>query len=143
MHEELTRAIKLAESVRYSGDRRRIIDRVGTLQSSNIHYQFNENGLRVTDEVTPSLSNVIAGVCDRLSIAQHAVLAFVYASPEIQAGCYSADTSDCLISMTSGLVKLMSDDELAFVIGHELGHFYWDMAQRIPVTGNQRRLFLE
>lgn len=123
MHEQLLRATELAEAVRYSGDLRRAVDRIGTLQSSDIHYQFNESGLRITDEVTPGLSKVLANVCERLNIRRDAILAFVYASPEIQAGCYSADTSDCLITMTSGLVKLMADDELAFVVGHELGHF--------------------
>ena len=123
MHEHLTSAIELAESVRYSGDHRRVVDRVGTLQSSNIHYQFNENGLRVAKEVTPGLYDILDKVCQRLNIETDDIMAFVYASPEINAGCYSADTRDCLISMTSGLVSLMCEEELAFVIGHELGHF--------------------
>jgi len=123
MHDHLRDAIAFAESVRYSGDLGQAMDRARSLQSSDVHYQFNENGLRVSDDLTPGLYEILMGVCDRLKINPDDILAYVYASADIQACCYSADTRDCLISMSSGLVTLMSDEELAFVIGHELGHF--------------------
>jgi len=140
MHDHLHAAVNLAESIRYSGDRGRSLARVGTLESSGIHYQFNESGLRLSADMTPGIYKVLADVCQRLKINPKNILAYVYASPEIQAGCYSADTSDCLISFTSGLVELMNDDELAFVIGHELGHFLLghgaDMSARDSSTEN-------
>lgn len=123
MHDYLHAAVDLAKSIRYSGDRGRSLAREGTLESSHIHYQFNETGLRLSADMTPGIYKVLVETCQRLNIDPKNILAYVYASPEIQAGCYSADTSDCLISFTSGLVELMSEDELAFVIGHELGHF--------------------
>ena len=123
MHDHLQAAVGLAESIRYSGDRGRELAREGSLESSQIHYQFNETGLRLSADMTPGIYKVLVDVCQRLKIDSTNILAYVYASPEIQAGCYSADTSDCLISFTSGLIELMSEDELAFVIGHELGHF--------------------
>lgn len=123
MHDRLGAAIELAQSVRFSGDRGRPLSGDGSLESSRIHYQFNENGLRLSADMTPGIYGVLSDVCRRLKIELDNVLAYVYASPEIQAGCFSADTRDCLITFSSSLVKLMSDDELAFVIGHELGHF--------------------
>lgn len=123
MHDHLQEAINLATSVRYSGDPGKPLDRENRLESSHIHYQFNENGLRLSANMTPSIYQVLEDVCLRLKIDPRSVLAFVRASPEIQAGCYSADTCDCLISFSSALIQLMDEDELAFVIGHELGHF--------------------
>ena len=113
MHDHLRDAIEFAESVRYSGDIGKSIDRARSLRSSDVHYQFNENGLRVSDDLTPGLNEILMGVCDRLKIDPNDILAYVYASSDIQACCYSADTRDCLISMSSGLVTLMSDEELA------------------------------
>ncbi len=123
MHDRLSAAIELVQSVRFSGDLGRPLSGGGSLESSRIHYQFNEKGLRLSADMTPGIFGVLDNVCQRLKIESNNVLAYVYASPEIQAGCFSADTRDCLITFSSGLIKLMSDDELAFVIGHELGHF--------------------
>jgi hypothetical protein len=123
MDERLLSAVRLAESVRYPGDRGRDLERGEQLESSRIHYHFNQAGLRLSRELTPGTYRVLEKVCIRLKIEPDYVLAYVHASPEIQARCYSADTSDCLVSLTSGLVQLMREDELAFVLGHELGHF--------------------
>ncbi len=123
MRDELQGAIELAESVRYQGDFGRELARGGTLESSHVHYQFNEAGLRLSADMTPGIHRVVSDVCARLRINPDRILAFVYASSDIQAGCYSADTSDCLISFSSALIQLMDEDELAFVVGHELGHF--------------------
>ena len=44
------------------------------------------------------------------------------ASAEIQASCLSVSKRDCIVQLSSGLVNLLSENELAFVIGHEVGH---------------------
>lgn len=121
--DHLDRAIALAESVRFGSDSGRAESRDGSLESSFIRYQFDEHGLRLSAEMTPGLYSILESVGQRLRIGPESVLAFVHASPDIQAACYAGDTKDCLISLTSGLIDLMSEQELAFVIGHELGHF--------------------
>tara|TARA_Y100000588_G_scaffold271363_1_gene287076 strand:+ start:2319 stop:3434 length:1116 start_codon:yes stop_codon:yes gene_type:complete len=121
--ERLANAMALAESVRFSADRYRTVSGDGILESSYIRYQFDEQGLRVSADVTPRLYSVLEAVCQRLRIESTDVLAFVRASPEVQAECYAGDTKDCLVTLTSGLIKLMSEQELAFVLGHEIGHF--------------------
>lgn len=52
MHDNLEASINLAESVRYSGDVGQPLVREGSLESSRIHYQFNENGLRLSEDMT-------------------------------------------------------------------------------------------
>tara|TARA_B100001123_G_scaffold276256_1_gene307311 strand:+ start:716 stop:1846 length:1131 start_codon:yes stop_codon:yes gene_type:complete len=121
--EQLDSARALVQRVRFAGDQGRSVFGDGTFASSGIRNQFDEHGLRLSAEMTPGLYEVLEQVCHRLQIVPTNVLAFVYASPEIQATCYSGDTRDCLVTLTSGLIRLMSKQELAFVIGHELGHF--------------------
>ena len=54
MHDHLQAAVGLAESIRYSGDHGRELAREGSLESSQIHYQFNETGLRLSaDMISP------------------------------------------------------------------------------------------
>lgn len=50
---------------------------------------------------------------------------FLVSSSDINAGsCYSRDTQETphVVTLDSGLVNIMSEAELAFVIGHEIGH---------------------
>ena len=123
MPKHLQKALSLAESVRFCNDLRTELTRESSFESSLIHYQFNERGLRLSSEMTPSIYGVVVNVCNRLQVAPTDVMSFVYASPDIQAACHYGDTSDCLIALSSTLIDLMDEDELAFVIGHEFGHF--------------------
>ena len=123
MADHLKKAIALAEGSRFCNDLNTDISRVASLEDTLVHFHYNERGLRLSAEMTPSIHEVIDRVCNRLNIDSSSVMAFVYASPEIQAGCHFGETSDCLIAMTSSLIELMDEDELAFVIGHEFGHF--------------------
>ena len=66
MHDHLQAAVGLAESIRYSGDRGRELAREGSLESSQIHYQFNETGLRLSADMTPGIYKVLVDVCQRL-----------------------------------------------------------------------------
>ena len=90
MDERLLSAVKLAESVRYPGDRGRDLERGEQLESSRIHYHFNQAGLRLSRELTPGTYGVLEQVCIRLKIEPGDVLAYVHASPEIQARCAAA-----------------------------------------------------
>jgi hypothetical protein len=123
MHNNLKEAHALAESVRFSGDTLRRQSDGNESHANSVRGLFCQNGLMVTKEVTPELYERLSHVCSRLHIPQQSVEAFIYASPEIQAECYSSGVTECILRMTSGLVYLLENDELDFVLGHELGHF--------------------
>ncbi len=119
----LDRSRELAESVRFSEDRlwghqpddHTAADRVSSLSALN--------DLEISKAVTPDLARLLAETYSELSVPSHSVKTFVYASPEIQAECFSASSTECVLRFSSSLIDLLDEDEVRFVAGHELGHF--------------------
>jgi len=123
MDSDLFAAREFAQRVRFSGDKcgNTYVEESG--QSSFYKDAFYCNELCLTEEVTPELFGGLVEVLDRLAIPSNAVEAFVYASPEINAQCYAADSAKCVIRFSSALIDILNNAEFQFVVGHELGHF--------------------
>ena len=85
--------------------------------------QMLRQGILISESVTPKLEEALSAVCKVLAMPRQAVHAFVYSNPEIQADCLVDSPDSCVLRFTSGLIRLLSFDELRFVFGHELGHF--------------------
>ena len=123
MPDELRKARKIAETLRYSGDAALDYGGIGDGGLTAIRSHLYQNSLRISGEVTPVLNERIENVCQRLRIPDTVVEAFVYPSPEIQAACVSTDVNTCIIRFSSTLIETLSSEEFEFVAGHELGHF--------------------
>ena len=123
MYEKLNAAFDLADSIRYSGDVRLPFQNLSDFQTGEINSHFAQSGLRISKKLTPDIYDAFQRVFSHLQINPDAITAYVYSSPEIQATCFNDSRDECIIWVTSSLIKLMSKDELTFVIGHELGHF--------------------
>ena len=123
MPDSLVQAEKIAEQISFSGDRFRPVSDGNSSLTHSIRSQFYQSGLQITREVTPQLHLSLSRVCSKLKIPLECLEAFVYASPDLQAECYSGGLADCTLRFTSSLIDLLETDELDFVIGHELGHF--------------------
>ncbi len=82
--------------------------------------------LRLTPILAPRLVGLLQEVKERLDFDEDTEL-FVQADASVNAFAIHtlAEGLPHMVSMTSGLVELMSDDELRFVLGHELGHLYY------------------
>ena len=88
------------------------------------HYEMVlSTQLRLTPLLAPRLVPLMTEVRDQLQFEEPIDL-FVQPDAEINAfALHSVHEGDPhAISLTSGLVQAMSDDELRFVLGHELGH---------------------
>ncbi len=115
-----------ADSIRYSGD---CIEDLKPLdQRSEESYglmrdHLYANELLVSESVTPSLYQAVARVLERLNIQPSAVSAFVYASSEINANCLLSSSNVCILRFSSGLIEILNENELEFIVAHELGHF--------------------
>lgn len=84
------------------------------------------NSLCVGRLVTPNIEKILVDVLKRICIPREQVKAFITSSSEVNASCIKTGDNECFIQINSALIQLMSDEELAFVIGHELGHFTYD-----------------
>lgn len=126
----------LLSSIRFPGDE---APADGALApGGNPTSAFLLNDLLVQPAVVPGVSSVLSVICDRLEMDRACLQAFVYASPYLQAECYGLGEDRAVIRLSSALIEALNDDELMFVIGHEIGHFLlkhlWGEAK--PAEGN-------
>lgn len=79
--------------------------------------------LRLTPLLAPRLTSLLDEARARLGFEEPMEL-FVGQGPLVNAGAMHAVTADepHVLELTSALVERMNDDELRFVLGHEVGH---------------------
>ena len=113
----------IASSIRYSDDIKHPAGEFSEDKTNSVEMRLSLEALKVTEEVTPSIYAALRTVCERLGVTNQKVTAYIHASSTAQAQCISYSSESCIIILSSELVSLLSQDELEFVIGHELGHF--------------------
>ena len=125
MTPEFSAARRIAEAVRYLDDPPRTgLDSQGSRgEIPDFQNAFGRNALRITSQVTPELNSIITTALRRLRCPLETIEAYVYPSPEFQASCISGGDTECVMTISSGLVELLEADEMTFVVGHEIGHF--------------------
>ncbi len=84
-----------------------------------IRLAFQANALRVSTEQFPTIHGLYREVLETLDADEEYPL-FVAQTPLVNAGAYGMDRP--FIILNSGTIRLLNDDELTFVLGHELAH---------------------
>lgn len=107
-------------SIRVPGDK--LFDGSHNSAPSNLD-KFVFNDLLVQQSVVPKIAEQIELISHRLRVDPSSIVVFVFASPYIQAECRIDEKSRCLLRISSALIESFSEDELNYVIGHEIGHF--------------------
>ncbi len=119
--------IKDIDKLRFTDDN--VMDYHNLLQerenTNNIHrMHLLSTSLKVTPEITPTIFATIENIMKHLNIVDIRLECYIYNDPEMNASCFAMENDiQVIIMVSSGLVNKMKEDELAFVIGHELGHF--------------------
>ena len=80
------------------------------------------SGMPINEDLLPDLYTIIKNSVERLHIDLKNIQTYVYPSSEIQATCQQYSENDFIISLSSGIIDLLNEYELEFVIGHEIGH---------------------
>lgn len=116
---------------RYSGDNPEIFG-IGldspraASERLSIRSRLLADAVRLSGELIPSVQAALQLSAERLGL-DRTIQGYVYNDPAAQAASIHVGGDDtAAIMLSSGLIRLMSSDELPFVIGHELGHMIFD-----------------
>lgn len=106
--------------------------------SSKAKVELLSNSLKITKELTPKLFESVNKIECKLQINTH-IEYYVRNDIEINASCFAINNNDSLIViLASGLVNIMTMDELSFVIGHEIGHYLFGHLDYVCNTDDKR-----
>jgi uncharacterized tellurite resistance protein B-like protein len=118
----------------YDGDRDYVIEfnqdpniqkALNEINSNGSVFQSRKHLLKSSLRLTPSLAPMlykIGSKCKETLGLKAAIEFYVYQSDRFNASCYPPDENRLYIILTSNILEKFKEDELAFVIGHEIGH---------------------
>jgi len=95
----------------------------GFFSEKPIRLAFLANSVRVSDRQFPRVKRLYEDVLQTLDAPEEYPL-FVSQTPIVNAGAYGMD--EPFIILNSGTVKLLDDEQLSYVMGHEVGHIMSD-----------------
>jgi Zn-dependent protease with chaperone function len=88
-----------------------------------IRLAFQANAVKVSEKQFPHIHALYQDVCKTLAPEEEYDL-FISQTPIVNAGAYGMDKP--FIILNSGTLWLLNDDEISFILGHELGHIMSD-----------------
>lgn len=88
-----------------------------------IRLAFQANAVKVSETQFPRIHRVYTEALKTLDVAEEYPL-YVSQTPIVNAGAYGMD--EPFIILNSGTLALLDDEELRFILGHELGHILSD-----------------
>lgn len=122
----------------YDGDRDYVIEfsqdpdiqkALNEINSNGTVFQSRKHLLKSSLRLTPSLAPMLYKIgtkCKETLGLKAAIEFYVYQSDLFNASCYPPDENRLYIILTSNILEKFKEDELAFVIGHEIGHALFD-----------------
>lgn len=95
----------------------------GGIYDLNYRSVMEGNSLRVQETLLPGFYALCMDVKERLGYTGN-IDFYITSDNTINAHAYNSDSEDCphIIDIDSGMFNLMNEEELKYVIGHEIGH---------------------
>lgn len=90
----------------------------GLFGEKPIRLAFQSNALRVSENQFPWVWQRYVEVCETLDVPRYEL--FVSQTPLVNAGAYGMEKP--FIVLNSGVLRLLDEEELTWLLGHELGH---------------------
>jgi Zn-dependent protease with chaperone function len=128
--------MKHAEDIRSANDRRLFetlsarrevrqanerIERLSEQGQPSVRRRLLSTSVRLTPGMAPSVHKMAADCSQMLGIDTNLEL-FVYSSPSFNAACFKPEDGRVFVMFSSSLLEAFEENELKFVMGHELGH---------------------
>ncbi|MDR1968659.1 MAG: M48 family metallopeptidase [Burkholderiaceae bacterium] len=96
----------------------KLVELVQTPTSMVTRYAMLGSDLRITEKQFPSLYKIFRKACDVMEVPEP--LFYISTNPELNA--YTACPDKPIIKIYSYLLDILEEDEIMFVLGHELSH---------------------
>lgn len=96
---------------------------IGLIGERSLRYLFLGSAVRVGPKQYPLINKMYEEALDTLDIKERPEL-FIAQTPFVNAGAVGVDKP--FIVLNSGTVALMNEEEIKFILGHELGHILSD-----------------
>jgi len=141
-----------AEEYEHPMDRKALENLKGTPGLETLVRKFNEysidkilkvshtgSNFKINQRMFPELYDLFQESCQRLNMAYRPDL-YIIQDPKINA--FAAGVEEPIVVLTTGAYDLLDNDELVFILGHELGHIksehvlYHQIASFLPYLGN-------
>ena len=87
------------------------------------HLSFYRKNVPIQREIVPKVDEALDLACERLGLDRETVHGFVLPDPTFNAFCRDGIRGNAVVFVNSGLVENLTMEEIAYVFGHELGHF--------------------
>ena len=89
----------------------------------------------IKENTFPRLYSIIQQTFHQLAVTPDATsLFFVYASNDLQAFYHLSKGKTPVFVFSSALIERFNDKEIAFVIGHEYGHYFYGHGHSLPTN---------
>ncbi len=111
---------------------REAIERLERQGEDGARRQLLGTAMRLTAAIAPDVNALVSYCAGRLGVHGE-VETYVYPGPQFNAAAVRPGGSRLLLLMSSSLLESFDPPELAFVLGHELGHWLFHH-HRIPVA---------
>ncbi|MEM1264083.1 MAG: M48 family metallopeptidase [Pseudomonadota bacterium] len=117
--------LKLFEQLKAHRDVARVNEQLEKMAEDNATLKVRRHllatSVRLSERMAPNVHALTARCIDTLALDIPVEL-YVFASPQYNAMCFKPEDGRLFVMFASSLLENFSDDELGFVIGHELGH---------------------
>ena len=96
--------------------------RLKNIQEDGYRRQMLGNSLRITKNIAPNLYQQVSDAQKKLGLENKHIEIYIFNSADPNASCSYQGGDRIILSFSSGLLTAMTEDEVNFVVGHELGH---------------------
>lgn len=120
----------MLQALRYTYDRLHVAKtkEASVVSDQGLFDHLLSNSVRVRRETFPRLAGILQNAYERVAVERPFPKPelFIRPDPTLQACCYTSIKEHAVIMATSSMVERLKEDEMAFVIGHEMGHWLYN-----------------
>lgn len=94
------------------------------------HLNLYREHVPIQREIVPKVDEALDLACERLGLDRESVHGFVRSDPSMNAFCQTNIRGNAVVCVNSGVVERLTMKELAYIFGHELGHYILPMRKK-------------